>query len=167
MVQWLRLGAPKVRGPGSIPAQETRSHMQQLRPGKTKEINLKKERKKERNFYNGQNREKDFLPSIIWFWSYIGCKERQLHIPTKNASYLDLFIWARRKYGGGYGNPLQYLAWRIPWTEEPDRIQSIESQRVLHNWSDLACTRRSGLTAQFAAHSFKPVSYALAGKVHQ
>ena len=21
--------------------------------------------------------------------------------------------------GGGNGNPLQYLAWRIPWTEEP------------------------------------------------
>ena len=22
------------------------------------------------------------------------------------------------------------LAWRMPWTEEPDRLQSIESQRV-------------------------------------
>ena len=21
--------------------------------------------------------------------------------------------------GGGHGNPLQFLAWRIPWTEEP------------------------------------------------
>ena len=21
-------------------------------------------------------------------------------------------------YGGGHGNPPQYLAWRIPWTEE-------------------------------------------------
>ena len=25
------------------------------------------------------------------------------------------------------------LAWRIPWTEEPGRLQSIESQRVRHN----------------------------------
>ena len=25
------------------------------------------------------------------------------------------------------------LAWRIPWTEEPDRLQSMESQRVRHN----------------------------------
>ena len=25
------------------------------------------------------------------------------------------------------------LAWRIPWTEEPDRLQSIGSQRVGHN----------------------------------
>ena len=25
------------------------------------------------------------------------------------------------------------LAWRIPWTEEPGRLQSMESQRVRHN----------------------------------
>ena len=25
------------------------------------------------------------------------------------------------------------LAWRIPWTEEPDRLQSIGSQRVRHD----------------------------------
>ena len=27
---------------------------------------------------------------------------------------------------------------KFPWTEEPDGLQSIESQRVSHNWSDLA-----------------------------
>ena len=32
------------------------------------------------------------------------------------------------------GNPLQYLAWRIPWMEEPDRLQSVTSQRVRHDW---------------------------------
>ena len=32
------------------------------------------------------------------------------------------------------------LAWRIPWTEEPDGLWSIGSQRVGHNWSDLAAT---------------------------
>ena len=25
------------------------------------------------------------------------------------------------------------LAWRIPWTEEPGRLQSIRSQKVRHN----------------------------------
>jgi len=25
------------------------------------------------------------------------------------------------------------LAWRIPWTEEPGRLQSMESHRVRHN----------------------------------
>ena len=32
------------------------------------------------------------------------------------------------------------LAWRIPRTEEPSRLQSMPSQRVGHDWSDLACT---------------------------
>ena len=30
------------------------------------------------------------------------------------------------------------LAWRIPWTEEPGRLQSSGSQRVRHDWRDLA-----------------------------
>ena len=30
------------------------------------------------------------------------------------------------------------LNWRIPWTEEPGGLQSMGSQRVRHNWSDLA-----------------------------
>ena len=30
------------------------------------------------------------------------------------------------------------LSWRIPWTEEPGTLQSIASQRVGHNPSDLA-----------------------------
>ena len=30
------------------------------------------------------------------------------------------------------------LAWRIPLTEELGRLQSMESQRVRHDWSDLA-----------------------------
>ena len=29
------------------------------------------------------------------------------------------------------------LAWRIPWTEEPGRLQSTGSQRVGHNWATL------------------------------
>ena len=27
------------------------------------------------------------------------------------------------------------LAWKIPWTEEPGRLQSVESQRGEHNWA--------------------------------
>ena len=32
------------------------------------------------------------------------------------------------------------LAWKIPWTEESGRLQSIGSHRVGHDWSDLAHT---------------------------
>ena len=30
------------------------------------------------------------------------------------------------------------LAWEIPWTEEPGRLQSMQSQRVRQDWSDWA-----------------------------
>ena len=35
------------------------------------------------------------------------------------------------------------LAWRIPWPEEPGGLQSIGSQRVGHDGSDLAHTGKS------------------------
>ena len=35
------------------------------------------------------------------------------------------------------------LAWRIPWREESGRLQYIGSQKVGHEWSDLALTPRS------------------------
>ena len=46
----------------------------------------------------------------------------------------------RRSSGGVNGNPLQYLAWRIPWTEEPGRPHFIGSQRVRYSVSNWACT---------------------------
>ena len=30
------------------------------------------------------------------------------------------------------GNPLQFLAWIVPWTEELGGLQSVESQWVRH-----------------------------------
>ena len=36
------------------------------------------------------------------------------------------------------------LAWRIPWTEDPGRLQSMGSQRFRHNWSDWAHTQHLG-----------------------
>ena len=44
------------------------------------------------------------------------------------------------------------LAWEIPWTEEPGGLQSMESQRVGHNW---ACRSRCVLQyipPQFRGH---------------
>ena len=35
---------------------------------------------------------------------------------------------------GGNDNPIQYSAWRIPWTEEPRGLQSMRSQGGIHNW---------------------------------
>ena len=41
----------------------------------------------------------------------------------------------------GMANYSSILAWKIPWTEEPDWLQSKGSQRVRHNGSDLACKK--------------------------
>ena len=41
------------------------------------------------------------------------------------------------------------LAWRIPWTEKPGRLQSMGSQRVGHNWSNLACTHAPTMTGRY------------------
>ena len=35
------------------------------------------------------------------------------------------------------------LAWTIPWTEEPGGLQSIGSQRVRHDQSNLACMHKA------------------------
>ena len=41
----------------------------------------------------------------------------------------------------GMGIHSSNLAWRIPCTEEPGRLQSMGSQRVGHDWSDWARTK--------------------------
>ena len=49
---------------------------------------------------------------------------------------LETQVWSL-----GWDNPLEkgmsthssILAWRIPWTEEPGELKSIQSQRVGHN----------------------------------
>ena len=37
------------------------------------------------------------------------------------------------------------LSWRIPWTEEPGRLQSMGLQRFRHNWVTNICTPHAGL----------------------
>ena len=39
-------------------------------------------------------------------------------------------LWLGRSPGEANGNPLCTLAWKIPWMEEPGRLQSMGSQRV-------------------------------------
>ena len=41
------------------------------------------------------------------------------------------------------------LAWRIPWTEESGRLQSLGSQRVGHNW---ICTHLHSINNIFGTH---------------
>ena len=51
-----------------------------------------------------------------------------------------------RSLGRGHGNPLQNSCLKNPVTEEPGRLQSMGSQRVRHDWSDLAHTHSAALS---------------------
>ena len=47
------------------------------------------------------------------------------------------------------------LAWRIPRTEEPGGLQSLELHRVRHDWIDLACIhQKSGITRSYGSSIF-------------
>ena len=47
---------------------------------------------------------------------------------------LGLISGSRISPGEGNGNPLQlFLAWKIPWPEEPGGLQSMGSEKVGHN----------------------------------
>ena len=50
-----------------------------------------------------------------------------------NAGDLGSIPGSGKSPGEGNGNPLPYLVWRIPWTEEPGGLQSMGSQRVGHD----------------------------------
>ena len=38
---------------------------------------------------------------------------------------MDFIPGSGKPPGIGNGNPLKYFAWRIPWTQEPGRLQSM------------------------------------------
>ena len=46
---------------------------------------------------------------------------------------LDEITPVRKTIGEGNGNPLQFLAWRIPGTGEPGGLPSLGSHRVGHD----------------------------------
>ena len=58
--------------------------------------------------------------------------------------------------GKGMATDSSILSWRIPWTEEPGRPQSIGSQRVGHNWSDLALRYANHSTPSFCEYTCEP-----------
>ena len=54
------------------------------------------------------------------------------NLPAK-AGHTGLILGSGRSPREGDGNPLQYSCWGIPRKEEPDRLQSMGSQRVGHD----------------------------------
>ena len=55
---------------------------------------------------------------------------KNLPANTRDARDVCLILGLGRSPGGGNGIP---FAWKIPWIEEPSRLQSMGSQRVQHD----------------------------------
>ena len=53
------------------------------------------------------------------------------------------------------------LAWKIPWTEESSRLQSMGSQRVGHDWATSLSLRRNAGKLAFELLSFERSLYIL------
>jgi len=68
----------------------------------------------------------------LWWWRLLRvlCKTRR-----SNQSVLKVI---REKAMATHSST---LAWKIPWTEEPGRLQSMGSHRVGHDWSDAATAK--------------------------
>ena len=73
-----------------------------------------------------RNKIKTFSLSHIW--------TRKSLLTIVNNLHIYIYIYLEE----GMATHSSILAWRIPWTEEPGRLQSTGLQRVGHNWSDLA-----------------------------
>ena len=81
--------------------------------------------------------------------SYLLSKLKPLGIPSgsavkdlsANARDVGDTVWSlsgEDPLEKGMATHSSILAWRIPWTEDPGGLQSMGSQRVRHDWSDLA-----------------------------
>ena len=65
---------------------------------------------------------------------------------------LGLIPGSERSPEEGMATQSSILAWRIPWTEEPGRVQSMGSQRIGHDWATerqqlgvrVICSKSSG-----------------------
>ena len=61
--------------------------------------------------------------------SQVALMEKNLHDNARDIREVSSIPGLGKSPGGGHGNPLHYSG-KIPWTEEPDELQSMGSQRV-------------------------------------
>ena len=54
------------------------------------------------------------------------------NLPAKQETWIRFLVW-EDPLESRMATHSNILAWRIPWTEEPGRLQSLESQRVKHD----------------------------------
>ena len=79
-----------------------------------------------------QHHNLNLKASILQHSAFLMIHLSHLYMITgKSFDYIDLLE-------KGLATCSSILAWRIQWTEKPGGLQSMESQRVGHNWSNSA-----------------------------
>ena len=80
--------------------------------------------------------------NYIYIIMYVCVTHTYIYIHTHKyiyrAAMQETWIWSlgwEDSLEKGMATHCNILAWRIPWTEEPGRLQSIGSQRVEHDWA--------------------------------
>ena len=84
------------------------------------------------------------LPAIAaWFkWSCCQCTRRRTSLMAQTVKHLST-MRENPVQSLGWEDPLEKeraihsstIAWKIPWTEEPGRLQSTGSERIGHDWA--------------------------------
>ena len=73
--------------------------------------------------------------------AFLGGREPACHCRRRKRCRFDPWI-GKIPLGKEMATRSSILAWKIPWTEEPGGLWSMESQRVRHSWIDLAHSPR-------------------------
>ena len=97
-----------------------------------------------------------------------GLKKEKKNLPSNargNRGGEGLVPASGRAPGGGNATHSSILAWRIPWTEEPVRLQSTELQRVGHDQSNLAHTQEHTDKMSIPVEKGPPTAFASSTQV--
>ena len=99
------------------------------------------EKGRENPIWRIKKREKDCIEMYVCVCIYIYIFNRGFPGGSDgkesacSAGDLDLIPGLRRYPGEGMATHSSITAYRIPWTEEPGRLQYMGSQRAGHNWA--------------------------------
>ena len=92
--------------------------------------------------HNSQDMETIWCPStdewIKMWYIYTGTSlmaQSVKNLPTMQETWVRS-LGQEDSLENGTATHSSILAWRIPWTEEPGRLQSMGSQKVRHNWAN-------------------------------
>ena len=96
----------------------------------------------------------------VYIWGFPGSSVvKNLPAVQESQERWVQYLGQEDPLGEGMATHSSILACGIPWTEKPGELQSIESQRVRHDWSDLAHTHVYTISIYLLLFTKGPVNY--------